>query len=113
MYPMRNNRGDDRREAYIEAVLTTVEQIPPGRVVSYGDVAAMVGSGGPRQVGHVMSHYGAAVCWWRVVHADGRPAPGLERRALDQLTGEGAPVCGDRVLMRLARWSPATTTSRE
>ncbi len=110
---MRNNRGEDHREAYIEAVLSTVEQIPPGQVVSYGDIAAMIGAGGPRQVGHVMSHYGAAVCWWRVVHADGRPAPGLEQRALDQLISEGAPVCGDRVLMRLGRWSPVRIMSEE
>ncbi|MBO0812573.1 MAG: MGMT family protein, partial [Microlunatus sp.] len=61
------------REDFVEAVLSAVESIPPGQVASYGDIAEFVGSGGPRQVGSVMSHYGGAVTWWRVVRADGRP----------------------------------------
>lgn len=96
----------DRREAYIEAVLRTVEQVPPGRVVSYGDIAEYVGTGGPRQVGQVMAGYGATVCWWRVVRADGRPARGLEHTALDRLAADGTPLTADRVVMRLARWFP-------
>lgn len=93
------------REEFVEAVLSAVEQIPPGRVASYGDIAEFVGTGGPRQVGSVMSHYGAAVCWWRVVRADGRPAQGLQTRALDLLRAEGAPVRRDRVIMAEARWA--------
>lgn len=92
------------REDFIEAVLAAVEQIPPGQVASYGDIAEYVGRGGPRQVGQVMSHYGGAVCWWRVVRADGRPAEGLQERALTLLSEDGAPVRADRVVMRLARW---------
>ena len=42
-------------EDYAELVLSVVEQIPPGRVATYGDIAEMVGRGGPRQVGHVMA----------------------------------------------------------
>jgi alkylated DNA nucleotide flippase Atl1 len=60
------------REEYVEAVLSLVEQIPPGRVMSYGAIAAEVGVGGPRQVGQVMASYGGGVPWWRVVRADGR-----------------------------------------
>lgn len=104
---------DDRREAYIEAVLATVEQVPPGQVVSYGDIAAIVGTSGPRQVGWVMAHYGATVCWWRVVRADGRPAKGRENSALDRLSAEGVPIRGDRVRMRLARWFPVPDPSAE
>lgn len=102
------DRDDDRRDAFIEAVLSTVEQVPRGRVVSYGDIAAMVGSGGPRQVGWVMAHYGAAVCWWRVVRTDGRPAKGREHRAVAELVADGVPMRHDRVRMQLARWSRAT-----
>ena len=69
-------------EAYVEAVLAAVEAIPPGRVMAYGQVAEYVGSGGPRQVGAVMSRYGSAVPWWRVVTAAGRLPPGSERTAL-------------------------------
>ena len=97
------------REEYIEAVLAAVEQIPPGQVASYGDIAEFIAgidgiSGGPRQVGSVLAHYGGAVCWWRVVRADGRPADGLTERALEHLIAEGTPVRGDRVLIRQARW---------
>ncbi len=93
-------------EAYVEAVLRAVERIPPGRVATYGDLAAAVGRGGPRQVGTVMSRFGAAVPWWRVVRADGQPARGHEERALAQLRTEGAPVVGTRVLLSQARWLP-------
>ena len=90
--------GTDR-ESYVEAVLQVVEAIPPGRVASYGDIAEAVGRGGPRQVGHVMALPGAAVPWWRVVRADGSPARGHKRRALELLVAEGAPLRGGRVAL--------------
>ncbi len=40
---------------YAEQVLDLIERIPPGRVLSYGDVAEAVGAGGPRQVGAVLA----------------------------------------------------------
>ena len=95
------------REEFVEAVLRAVESIPPGQVASYGDIAEFVGSGGPRQVGSVMSHYGGAVCWWRVVRADGRPVAGLQERALELLAKDGAPIRNGRVLMHEARWQGA------
>ena len=90
---------------YVEQVLTAVESIPPGRACAYSDVAQLVGRGGPRQVGQVMARYGAAVPWWRVVRADGRPARGLEQEALARLHAEGTPLRGDRVDMRRARFT--------
>jgi alkylated DNA nucleotide flippase Atl1 len=90
-------------EAYVEAVLRAVEQIPAGQVASYGDLAEAVGRGGPRQVGHVMALHGAAVPWWRVVRADGSPARGHEQQALDLLRSEGTPLRGPRVVMTEAR----------
>ena len=96
--------GDEQHEAYVEAVLSAVEQVPPGRVASYGDIAEFVGRGGPRQVGRVMSLYGSAVPWWRVVRSDGRPARGHENEALMHLRSESTPVTDDRVRMRLARY---------
>ena len=74
-------------------------------MVSYGDIAEYVGGGGPRQVGRVLALYGAAVSWWRVIRADGRPAAGLESEALARLRAEGAPVRGDRVDMARGRWT--------
>ena len=36
-------------------VLDTVEAIPPGYVMSYGDIAEYLGRGRPRQVGRVLA----------------------------------------------------------
>lgn len=72
----------------VEKVLTAVEQVPPGRVVSYGDVGRVVGVG-PRQVGAVMSHHGAAVAWWRVTNASGDFPTGLRVRAREHWAAEG------------------------
>jgi len=93
----------------VEQVLRIVEEIPAGQVASYGDIAEIVGVGGPRQVGRVMALYGDGVPWWRVVRADGQPVRGLETEALARLRDDGAPVRGDRVEMRLARFSPDPT----
>ncbi|GGQ39594.1 alkylated DNA nucleotide flippase Atl1 [Actinomadura coerulea] len=93
-------------DEYAEAVLDAVERIPPGRVLSYGDVAELVGRGGPRQVGRVMSLYGGAVPWWRVIRADGSPPSGHEIRAHENYRAEGTPLHRDgrRVDMARARW---------
>jgi alkylated DNA nucleotide flippase Atl1 len=93
-------------------VLDVVDAIPPGHVMSYGDIAGYLGRGGPRQVGRVMATCGGAVAWWRVVHADGSPAPGHERAALTRYRTEDTPLrfAPDgrtfRVSMPRARWSP-------
>jgi alkylated DNA nucleotide flippase Atl1 len=87
-------------------VLDVVDRVPAGRVVTYGDVAEYLGVGGPRQVGAVMSRHGAAVAWWRVLHADGSPPPGLESEALARLRAEGTALraSGTRVDLARARW---------
>jgi alkylated DNA nucleotide flippase Atl1 len=85
-------------------VLELVDQIPVGRVLSYGDIAEMVGRGGPRSVGRVMSLYGSDVPWWRVLHADGSVVPQKAGRAFERFRAEGTPLRGERVDMRRARW---------
>ena len=82
---------------YVEAVLDLVDQVPSGRVTTYGALARAVGAGGPRQVGRVMSLYGDAVPWWRVVHADGTPATCHEGSAAQRLATEGVLRRGSRV----------------
>ena len=83
---------DDRLGDYAGRVLDVVESIPPGRVMSYGDVAEFLGAGGPRQVGRVMALWGGGVPWWRVVHADGSLLSGHERQALAHYDAEGTPL---------------------
>lgn len=93
---------------YVDRVFDVVDAIPPGRVMAYGDVAAVLGSGGPRQVGTAMARYGGAVTWWRVVRADGGFLPGHEREALARYREEGTPLKpdGNRIDMARARWEP-------
>lgn len=96
-------------DEYADRVLSVAERIPPGRVMTYGDVAEFIGRGGPRQVGRVMALYGSPVPWWRVVRADGRPLPGHERDALEHYRVEGTPLRAtttgeQRIDIRRARW---------
>ncbi|MBO0773484.1 MAG: MGMT family protein [Actinobacteria bacterium] len=97
---------------YTEQVLDLADSIPAGRVMSYGDIAEYLGTGGPRQVGRVMALWGGAVAWWRVVHADGSFLRGHEAQALARYAAERTPLrrapdgTPQRVDMSRARWSP-------
>ncbi|GGI72750.1 MGMT family protein [Pseudarthrobacter scleromae] len=107
------------RIEYVEAVLAIVELVPAASAVAYGDVAELLGSGGPRQVGAVMSHYGSGVPWWRILKASGHAPAGHEAEALRHYLAEGTPLLGAyleyqrtgegrwRVDLQAARWAPA------
>jgi alkylated DNA nucleotide flippase Atl1 len=110
---------DDTRSAagvlddYSSRVLDVVDAIPAGQVMSYGDIAEYVGTGGPRQVGRVLASYGGAVAWWRVIHANGTPAQGHEARALAHYLAERTPMRSFtpvRVDMSQARWKGGGAT---
>lgn len=94
-------------EDFIEAVLAIVEQIPRGRVTTYGAIADVVGSG-PRLVGNVMAGHGAPVPWWRVVRADGSLPPSHEDEARHCYLEEGTPLrrSGTSVDIVAAFWQP-------
>ena len=101
---------------FAEAVLDLVDQIPAGKVLAYGDIAELLGAGGPRQVGSVLSRYGSSVTWWRVTRASGEAAEGLQDEALAHWRVEGTamvrgPVAGRRVDMRVARWEGMAESS--
>ena len=108
-----DDAGSPPVDDFASSVLDVVDSIPPGRVMSYGDVAEYLGAGpGPRQVGRVMAVYGGAVAWWRVIHSDGTPAPGHDSVALRHYLAEGTPLRSARppvrVDMRRARWPGRT-----
>lgn len=97
-------------EEFVARVLEVVESIPEGRVMSYGDVAAAIGSRAARGVGQVMAYYGGDVPWWRVVRASGHPVIDHEARALEYYRAESTPLKWAangvfRVDMASARWS--------
>jgi alkylated DNA nucleotide flippase Atl1 len=98
---------------FVAAVLEIVDSIPPGRVMTYGDVAATLGSRAARVVGQVMAQFGADAPWWRVIRSGGHPPLGHEERALAHYRAEQTPLlvpadpdAGYRVDLRRARWRP-------
>jgi alkylated DNA nucleotide flippase Atl1 len=93
-----------RPTAYARAVLDVVDRIPAGKVMTYGDVAELMGRGSPRTVGTVLSDHGREVPWQRVVQASGRPAEPHLQEALRLLAAEGCPLRGERVDLAAARW---------
>ncbi|THJ66009.1 cysteine methyltransferase [Arthrobacter echini] len=104
-------------DVYAEAVLAVTGMIPPGHVLTYGDIAELLGCGGPRQVGRALSHSTRSVPWWRVLRAGGHPASGLADRARPHYDDEATPLRapedpagpGDyRVDLGRARWWPTT-----
>lgn len=91
---------------YAEAVHRLAALVPPGVVLSYGDVAELLGSGGPRQAGKAMTSSPSATPWWRIIRADGTLPPVLAERAKEAWRAEGTPCKGQRVDMSHARWQP-------
>lgn len=99
-------RAAARREAFTDAVLAVAGLVPEGSALSYGDVAELLGVGGPRQVGAVMSHHGSGVCWWRIIRADGSLPDDLAAVARPLWEAEGTSTRNGRVRMAQARWQP-------
>src|SRR6478735_11342974 len=91
---------------FIDRVLGIVHAIPPGRVMTYGDIAAEIGahpdlaettgSYGARLVGRVMSRSGVETPWWRVIRSTGHPPRCHEERAWSFYVDEGTPLIGTR-----------------
>ncbi|KUM44943.1 MGMT family protein [Pseudomonas sp. EpS/L25] len=108
---MRDASDSDLRR---QAVFQALAAIPPGRVASYGQVAALAGLGrGARWVGWVLGRLpaGSTLPWHRVIAADGRPSLPLDspsgREQRERLRAEGVMLYEDRVDMRRYRWNPA------
>lgn len=102
-------------DSFAENVLAIVEDIPPGRVMTYGSIAAVLGSRAARVVGQVMARYGGDVPWWRVIRASGEPPLCHEGQALQHYLDENTPLrrtgvnaadAGYRIDLRAALWWP-------
>lgn len=94
-------------------VYAVVREIPPGRVLGYGDVAARLGSPrAARQVGWALAALPADtdVPWHRVIRSSGHLAmqgdPGRALLQRARLEAEGVGWVGDRVPMGRFRWTP-------
>ena len=98
-------------DEYVEQVLSIVEQVPAGRVTTYGLIAEALhrslGHGGPRQVGAVMAAYGGPVPWWRVVRSDGSLPDSHLVEARQHYLAEGTPLRSSGAIdLRVAVWLP-------
>lgn len=93
----RQNEGVPRPE-FRDRVITVIQGLAPGEVVSYGDVAAQAGyPGAARGVGAILANHDEPLPWWRVVMSTGRLAPGHEEAQARLLRAEGVAVNGNRV----------------
>lgn len=98
---------DETEKNFFAQVYDVVRQIPRGCVVSYGQIAWMLGKPrGARVVGYAMRFCPEELPWQRVTRADGTIAGGeyaLVRRAM--LEAEDIPFLPDgRVDMDACRW---------
>ncbi len=96
-----------------QAVYAAVAVIPHGRVLGYGQVAAMLGSPrAARQVGYALAALppDTTVPWWRVIRSDGSLAlqgdPGRGPLQAALLQAEGVELLDWRVEMSRFGWAP-------
>lgn len=95
-----------------QRVYAVVRRIPPGKVASYGQIAAIVGNCTARMVGYALGGLAAEddVPWQRVINAQGKISPrGPGLGALiqrDLLEEEGVEFnAAGKVDWRTVRWS--------
>lgn len=85
------------------AVSDVLQQLGPGDVMSYGEIAEEAGyPGAARAVGNLLAVH-PGLPWWRVVTQSGRLAPGHERVQTELLRSEGVRVRQGRVIDRTQR----------
>lgn len=83
---------------FSERVAAVLRRLPPGVVMTYGEVAAEAGRpGAARAVGRILAMSHGEFPWWRVVAAGGRLVPGSELDQARRLRAEGVRVERGRV----------------
>jgi O-6-methylguanine DNA methyltransferase len=108
----RNSAKDAKPDPFAFRVLSVVRRIPPGRVATYGDVAALAGRPrAARAVGNIMRGCGRPdVPCHRVIAAGGRLGGygGSEFLKRSLLAAEGVVVAGTKVReLDRVRWTAA------
>ena len=83
-----------------DAVLEVIRSIPPGRVMSYGEVADEAGyPRAGRAVGTLLRTTAAICPWWRVVGWDGRLRAPDALRQSELLAAEGVAIRHGRAIL--------------
>jgi len=99
---------------FFQDVYNIVERIPHGKVISYGQIARMLGKPrGAREVGWAMRTCPEDLPWQRVVMSDGSITGGMYSDIrLELLKDEGVTFLKDgRVDMKACNWQEATDTN--
>jgi methylated-DNA-protein-cysteine methyltransferase-like protein len=98
-------------------IWSVVKRVPPGKVMTYGDVARAAGPPcTARQIGRALGKApaGLRLPWHRVLAAGGRIALpgqcGLDQRL--RLQAEGVTFSGRRVRMKLHQYRPVSSGRR-
>jgi alkylated DNA nucleotide flippase Atl1 len=122
----RNEGYENPPAEFIDQVMAMVRAIPPGHVMTYGDIATLLtaraefagvtAAYGPRMVGHVMSRFGESLPWWRVIRATGHPPRFHQAQALPSYRAEKTPLIGPeenyRIDLQRARFLPDSLDDR-
>lgn len=95
-----------------DRVYAVVAQIPMGRVMTYGQIAALCGNARAARIVGGVAHFGdSALPWQRVVNKSGGLAsgyPGGKARHKQVLEAEGIPVSDDyQVNVGELLWQPS------
>lgn len=112
---MTENPTPSARETFYDQVYRHVMSVPPGRVVTYGQVALELGApAAARAVGYALYFLpaGSDVPWWRVINVRGEisfknrgEAADLQRRLLED-EGVQFNASGRTDLHRYRWWPP-------
>ena len=96
-----------------QQLYTWLAQVPAGRVVTYGQLAKLIGRpNGARWVGRQMGRLprGTGLPWFRVVNASGRSSIPVDNsgwnRQLRLLRDEGVEIVDGRISLRRYQWDP-------
>ncbi len=90
-------------------VYQVLNQIPRGKVASYGQVAALAGMPShSRLVGRILSNLprGTRLPWHRVINSQGRITNPDPARQLARLEAEGITLINGRVSLKTYGWQP-------
>ena len=99
----------------LNRIRNVIARVPRGRVITYGQAAAIAGFPGAARLTVWALHAGEGLPWHRVVAAGGRIAlPGEEGREQRlRLEMEGVTFRSGRVRMDLHSWSPKLRPRRQ
>ena len=110
--PQAETNADVNSPGYRERVFEIVRRIPVGRVMTYGQLAEILGEGyTPRTVGFVMHASPDDVPWQRVINAQDAPGrarallPGNIQQSLLEAEGITFDARG-RCDLKRYRWTP-------